>query len=48
VWGSTASWQEAATVTEHVRRIRQRLGERPDDPWRIETVRGLGYRFACP
>jgi two-component system response regulator RegX3 len=46
VWGSTASWQEAATVTEHVRRIRQRLGQRPDDGWRIDTVRGLGYRFA--
>jgi DNA-binding response OmpR family regulator len=46
VWGSTAGWQEAATVTEHVRRVRQRLGERPDDGWRIETVRGLGYRFS--
>ena len=45
VWGSTANWQEAATVTEHVRRVRQRLGKRPDDGWRIETVRGLGYRF---
>ena len=31
VWGSTAKWQEAATVTEHVRRVRQRLGERPED-----------------
>ena len=46
VWGSTAEWQEPATVTEHVRRLRQRLGERPEDSWRIETIRGLGYRFA--
>jgi two-component system phosphate regulon response regulator PhoB len=47
VWGSTANWQEAATVTEHVRRLRQRLGTRPDDGWCIETVRGLGYRFTA-
>ena len=46
VWGSSAGWQEPATVTEHIRRVRTKLGERPDDTWRIETVRGLGYRFA--
>jgi len=46
VWGSTASWQEPSTVTEHVRRIRQKLGHRPGDCWFIETIRGLGYRFA--
>jgi DNA-binding response OmpR family regulator len=46
VWGSTADWQEPSTVTEHVRRIRQKLGQRPGDCWRIETIRGLGYRFA--
>ncbi len=45
VWGSTAEWQEVATVTEHIRRVRTKLGERPDDTWRIETVRGVGYRF---
>lgn len=45
VWGSTAQWQEAATVTEHIRRVRRKLGARPDDTWRIETVRGFGYRF---
>ncbi len=46
VWGSTSQWQEAATVTEHIRRVRAKLGERTDDTWRIETVRGMGYRFA--
>ena len=46
VWGSTSEWQDPATVTEHVRRLREKLGERPEDSWRIETVRGLGYRFA--
>ncbi len=46
VWGSTAEWQEAATVTEHIRRVRSKLGTRPDDTWRIETIRGVGYRFS--
>ncbi|HEX2039257.1 MAG TPA: response regulator transcription factor [Acidimicrobiales bacterium] len=40
VWGSSADWQDKHTVTEHVRRLRQRIGDR----W-IETVRGIGYRF---
>jgi len=45
VWGSTDEWQAAATVTEHVRRVRRKLGDRGAD-W-IETVRGRGYRFAA-
>jgi len=44
VWQSSAEWQGAATVTEHVRRIRIKLG----DPGWIESVRGVGYRFAVP
>ncbi len=46
VWGSSAQWQDAATVTEHIRRIRRKLGECSDDSWRIETVRGFGYTFS--
>lgn len=42
VWGSEAHWQSPATVTEHVRRLRTKLG--PSD-WMISTVYGLGYRF---
>jgi two-component system, OmpR family, phosphate regulon response regulator PhoB len=44
VWGSTEGWQQAATVTEHVHRLRTRLGAGRDHNW-IETVRGMGYRF---
>jgi DNA-binding response OmpR family regulator len=44
VWQSSAEWQGAATVTEHVRRLRMKLG----DPGWIESVRGVGYRFALP
>lgn len=48
VWGSTSDWQDSATVTEHVRRIRKKIEPDPDRPRYIETVRGLGYRFAPP
>jgi DNA-binding response OmpR family regulator len=41
VWQSSSEWQTAATVTEHVRRLRLKLG----DPHWIENVRGIGYRF---
>ena len=44
VWQSSAEWQTAATVTEHVRRVRLKLG----DPRWIESVRGIGYRFDGP
>jgi DNA-binding response OmpR family regulator len=46
VWGSTQEWQDPATVTEHVRRLRLKLGESPSKPRWIETVRGVGYRFS--
>jgi two-component system, OmpR family, phosphate regulon response regulator PhoB len=45
VWGSSSAWQDDGTVTEHVRRIRQKLeAAGPRDRW-IRTVRGVGYRF---
>ena len=45
VWGSTERWQVAATVTEHVRRVRRKIEDRPERPRWITTVRGAGYRF---
>ena len=45
VWGSSAEWQDPSTVTVHVRRIRQKIEADPDDPRRIVTVWGKGYRF---
>ena len=44
VWNSSAEWQTVATVTEHVRRLRNKLG----DPAWVESVRGVGYRLAVP
>ncbi len=45
VWGSSAEWQDPATVTEHIRRVRSKI--EPDDrkPYYVQTVRGVGYRF---
>lgn len=45
VWASSAEWQDSATVTEHIRRIRRRIEADPDNPRWIRTVRGVGYRF---
>jgi two-component system phosphate regulon response regulator PhoB len=45
VWASSSNWQDAATVTEHIRRLRLKIEEDPDAPKRIATVRGVGYRF---
>jgi DNA-binding response OmpR family regulator len=45
VWDSSSEWQDANTVTEHVRRIRRKIEPRPGQPRWIVTVRGAGYRF---
>ena len=45
VWDSSPEWQDPATVTVHVRRIRQKLEEDPQNPRWLTTVWGVGYRF---
>jgi DNA-binding response OmpR family regulator len=45
VWSSALEWQDPATVTEHVRRIRLKIEPDDDSPHRIRTVRGVGYAF---
>jgi two-component system phosphate regulon response regulator PhoB len=45
VWASRSDWQDEATVTEHVRRVRHKLETDPEHPRWITTVRGVGYRF---
>ena len=45
VWESSADWQDGATVTEHVRRLRRKIETDPDRPRWLVTVRGVGYRF---
>jgi two-component system phosphate regulon response regulator PhoB len=45
VWSSALEWQDPATVTEHVRRIRLKIEPSRDSRHRIRTVRGVGYAF---
>ena len=45
VWDSSADYQDPATVTVHVGRLRQKLEADPDEPRWIATVWGVGYRF---
>jgi DNA-binding response OmpR family regulator len=47
VWSSSAEWQQADTVTEHIHRLRCRLEDDRCRPRWLLTVRGVGYRF-CP
>ena len=45
VWASRPEWQDEATVTEHVRRVRHKVEHDPEHPRWITTVRGVGYRY---
>ena len=45
VWESAPEFQDPATVTVHVGRLRQKLEVDPEAPRWITTARGVGYRF---
>lgn len=45
VWRSKGDWQDPATVTEHIRRLRTKIEVEPATPRWLATVRGVGYRF---
>jgi DNA-binding response OmpR family regulator len=45
IWGYDAA-VETGTVTVHVRRLRQKIENDPSQPRFLETVWGVGYRFA--
>jgi DNA-binding response OmpR family regulator len=44
LWGMDAMG-EIATVTVHIRRLREKIEHDPSDPQYIETIWGAGYRF---
>jgi len=44
VWRALPSWQDDATVAEHIHRLRRKLDPANRNRW-IQTVRGVGYRF---
>jgi DNA-binding response OmpR family regulator len=43
VWGF--SYGDTATVTVHVRRVREKVEDDPSDPAHLRTVWGVGYRW---
>jgi DNA-binding response OmpR family regulator len=45
VWDSSPDFQDPATVTVHIGRLRQKLEVRPEEPRWLTTVWGVGYRF---
>ncbi len=45
VWHSSDEWQDTATVTEHIRRIRLKIERDPAHPRWIRGVRNVGYRL---
>jgi two-component system, OmpR family, alkaline phosphatase synthesis response regulator PhoP len=44
VWGRDR-FVTPRTVDVHIRRLREKIERRPDEPEYIQTVRGTGYRF---
>lgn len=48
VWNSNADWQSSTTVTEHVRRVRNKIEDDPHHPLLLRTVHGAGYSFEIP
>jgi len=45
VWGFTPASGDTATVTVHVRRLREKIELDPSAPRMLQTVHGVGYRF---
>ena len=45
VWGYSAAL-DTGTVTVHIRRLREKIEDDPSQPRHLETVWGVGYRFA--
>jgi DNA-binding response OmpR family regulator len=45
VWDSSPDFQDPATVTVHVRRLRNKIETDPEQARWITTVWGVGYRF---
>jgi DNA-binding response OmpR family regulator len=46
VWDYDNFVGDEKTVNVHIRHLREKIEERPDDPTHLITVRGVGYKFA--
>ncbi len=47
IWGDSA-YRDPRAIDVHIRHLREKLEEVPEDPALILTVRGAGYRFREP
>jgi DNA-binding response OmpR family regulator len=47
IWGDSA-YRDPRAIDVHIRHLREKLEEKPDEPHLIVTVRGAGYRFQEP
>lgn len=47
IWGDSA-YRDPRAIDVHIRHLREKLEEKPDEPKLIMTVRGAGYRFQEP
>jgi DNA-binding response OmpR family regulator len=45
VWGFAPDIESEKTVNVHIRRLREKIELRPDEPSIILTVPGIGYRL---
>lgn len=45
LWGFDF-YGDSRTVDSHIKRLRAKLDEHPHDGWEIETIWGVGYKFA--
>jgi DNA-binding response OmpR family regulator len=45
IWGE-ADYRDPRAIDVHIRHLREKLEEHPDEPRLIITVRGAGYRVA--
>jgi len=47
IWGDSA-YRDPRAIDVHIRHLREKLEQRPEEPSLILTVRGAGYRFREP
>ena len=47
IWGDSA-YRDPRAIDVHIRHLREKLEERPEEPTLVLTVRGAGYRFREP
>jgi DNA-binding response OmpR family regulator len=45
IWGLASIGGDIATVTVHIKKIREKIEEDSSNPRYIETMWGMGYRF---